>query len=68
MGDETDVSKLVEMYPHSIEVTRGVKGTYGWTIKVRFKPDHPTVDMAKVVGDLDKELRERFKDQLTAQG
>jgi len=64
VSDE-EVNKVVELFPHSIEVTKGAKGQYGWTIKVRFKDTlglTPQV-MADTVANIDKELREKFKDQ-----
>jgi hypothetical protein len=65
MAEEHETSKLVELFPHSIEVTRGAKGQYGWTIKARFKDTlglTPQV-MADTMANIDKEMRERFKDQ-----
>jgi len=68
MEEEHEQSKLAEMFPHSIELTKGQKGGYGWTIKVRYPSTGPidkmaAKSMAEVVRDIDLELRNSFKDE-----
>jgi len=62
MGDEHEISKLVELFPHSIEITKGVKGGYGWTVKVRFKDTFGLTPetMAVTMSNIDKALRKEF--------
>lgn len=64
MEEEQEQSKLAELYPHSIELTKGQKGGYGWTIKIRFPGGAPEPQkMANAVRDVDAELRKTFKDE-----
>jgi hypothetical protein len=65
MAEEHETSKLVEMFPHSIEVSKGVKGGYGWTIKVRFKDTIGLTPetMALTMSNIDKALRKEFPEQ-----
>ena len=65
MEGEQETSKMAELFPHSIELTKGQKGGYGWVIKIRFPADR-VVDaerMAKAVKDVDAELRKTFGEQ-----
>lgn len=63
MGDnEQELSKIAELYPHSVECSRNAKGTYQWTIKVRYKPDDkddPIAMVAKLEA-IDLELKKKF--------
>ena len=64
MEEEQEQSKLAELFPHSIELTKGQKGGYGWVIKIRFPGQMPAPDkMAQAVKDVDAELRKTFKDE-----
>lgn len=43
--------------PVSIELARGQRGSYGWTIKLRGKSD---TDILTAIGEIDRILRERY--------
>ena len=62
---EEETSKLAELYPHSIAVTRGAKGQYGWDIKVRYKGEElDAKKMVQILSEIDKALKENFKDEV----
>ena len=49
MAEQTEaiIATPVELDPYTVELSRGMKGTYGWTIKVRGK------DKNDVLHDID---------------
>ena len=47
MTKEIEATSVVELAPYTVELTRGQRGGFGWTIKVRGKY------MKKVLNDLD---------------
>jgi hypothetical protein len=62
MGEymEDEINKLAEMFPDSVEISKGQKGGYGWTIKLRFPTGVTNEDKVKQLTDLDNKLREKF--------
>ncbi len=60
-GEEQEMSKMVQLYPNSVEVNRGVKGGYGWTVKLRFPFGKTPAEMAASLADLDRELKAKFE-------
>jgi hypothetical protein len=67
MADE-EINKLAEMFPHSIEITKGQKGGYGYTVKVRFTDDGlPKIDPVKVVSFM-KALTDKLENEYRADG
>jgi hypothetical protein len=62
MGEymEDEINKLAEMFPDSVEISKGQKGGYGWTIKLRFPAGVTNEDKVKQLTDLDNKLREKF--------
>jgi len=51
--------EVTEEAINSIEVRRGTKGDYGWTIKLYFKDGEEEATIFKI-GDIDTLLRGRF--------
>jgi hypothetical protein len=61
--DEQEISKLAELFPHSVELTKGQKGRYSWTIKVRYPAEsvNDPEKMVAVVKAIDGKLRQDFE-------
>lgn len=56
-AEGAELDALAQLPPHSLELSRGMKGQYGWTIKVR-ADDH--TDLAAMAGELDMYLRGKY--------
>ena len=57
---DEELNKIAELFPDSVELSKGIKGGYGWTIKVRFKPDTSAEDKVKTLETIDVLLKEKF--------
>ena len=54
---DAEIAQIIREDPYKIEINRGMKGAYGWTIKVSGK-DKSTV--LSEVSDIDAKLKQSF--------
>ena len=61
--EEQELKRLMELFPHSIELTKGPNGGYGSTIKVRYPAEsvNDPEKMVAVVKAIDGKLRQDFE-------
>ena len=62
MTDE-EINKTVELFPHSIEITKGQKGGYGYTVKVRFPDGKTPEEMVTYTKLLTDKLEDQYKSE-----